>query len=199
MCIRDRVIKTKGNIIASFLKLLQQKDIQKISVKEICDLAQCGRNTFYNYYPDKEKLYEEIIRDLVTNVTRGFVEPENYISGTYDERSEVFIRNVLNAFSTVKNIFSIMPLESERFASFIRDLENEIAGYSYSRAMACYDLQSKQKQELQLICSKIMAAAVVSFGVYWLTETQYTLDEAIDIFRPTFADLMLSTEKQILG
>ncbi len=53
-----------------FLEQLQQKPIHKITVKEICDLAEINRSTFYKHYEDvydlKTKLEEEVIHNLHT-------------------------------------------------------------------------------------------------------------------------------------
>ncbi|AYU54807.1 TetR/AcrR family transcriptional regulator C-terminal domain-containing protein [Staphylococcus debuckii] len=55
-----RVIKTKNNIESAFLTLFYQKEIDKISVKEITSTAQIARKTFYLHYIDKYDLLEKI-------------------------------------------------------------------------------------------------------------------------------------------
>ena len=44
----------------SFLKLLQQKPVNRITVKEVCALAQLNRATFYAHYSDCFALKESI-------------------------------------------------------------------------------------------------------------------------------------------
>ena len=60
---------TKMLIKKAFLKLLRQKPIQNISVKELCELAGINRGTFYGHYPDiyglKEELEEEMMKDFL--------------------------------------------------------------------------------------------------------------------------------------
>ena len=36
----------------SFLKLLKEKPVNKITVKELCELSQINRATFYTHYSD---------------------------------------------------------------------------------------------------------------------------------------------------
>ena len=49
----DRRVKyTKKVIKDTFLSLLEKKDISSISVKELCDIADVNRGTFYRYYED---------------------------------------------------------------------------------------------------------------------------------------------------
>lgn len=45
-----RVIKTKKAIHMAFVKLLSQKSVNEITVKDIADEADINRKTFYNYY-----------------------------------------------------------------------------------------------------------------------------------------------------
>ena len=47
-----RVRYTKMVIKQCFFRLIRQKSISKITVKEICEFAQINRSTFYKYYAD---------------------------------------------------------------------------------------------------------------------------------------------------
>lgn len=59
-----RVRYTKMVIRESLLKLLAKKNIQKITVKEICDLAEINRATFYTHYQDAFDLLEQIENEI---------------------------------------------------------------------------------------------------------------------------------------
>ncbi len=52
----------------SLIKLLSEKQISTITVKEICNLADINRSTFYTHYSDQfdllDKIEEEIIEDM---------------------------------------------------------------------------------------------------------------------------------------
>ena len=47
----------------SFLKLLKEKPVNKITVKELCELSQINRATFYTHYSDCFALLESIDAD----------------------------------------------------------------------------------------------------------------------------------------
>ena len=64
-----RVIKTKKAIRNAFTQLLVNKDINDITVKEISDLADINRKTFYNYYTGVYQLVEEIENSIVSEFT----------------------------------------------------------------------------------------------------------------------------------
>ncbi len=72
-----RVRYTKMIIQTNFIALLKQKPIDKITVKEICDLAEINRATFYKYYLNAfdllEKIEDEIlgeIQEALQNITK---------------------------------------------------------------------------------------------------------------------------------
>ena len=49
----------------SFLKLLKEKAVNRITVKEVCALAQLNRATFYAHYSDCFALMESIENELI--------------------------------------------------------------------------------------------------------------------------------------
>ena len=67
-----RNLKTEKLIKDIFLSLLKTKDINKISVAEICRLADIGRGTFYLHYEDVYDLYESIENELITDLKNMF-------------------------------------------------------------------------------------------------------------------------------
>lgn len=70
-----RIRYTKMVIQTSFLSLLKQKPLNKITVKEICEMAEINRATFYKYYSDAydlmEKIESDILRGLQETVQRS--------------------------------------------------------------------------------------------------------------------------------
>lgn len=63
-----RIRYTKMVIKESFVSLLKEKPLNKITVKEICEMAQINRATFYKYYADAfdlmDKIEDEILLEL---------------------------------------------------------------------------------------------------------------------------------------
>lgn len=60
-----RVVKTKRAIRSAMLSLMSEKDIDEISVKDIADLADINRKTFYNYYTGVFQLVDDIENEIV--------------------------------------------------------------------------------------------------------------------------------------
>lgn len=60
-----RVRYTKKVIQESFLKLIKENPVNKITVKSICDLSEINRATFYRYYTDPYDLLRQIENEFI--------------------------------------------------------------------------------------------------------------------------------------
>jgi len=60
-----RTRKTKRAIRHALAKLLSQKDINDITIRDIADLADINRKTFYNYYSGIHQVVDEIENEIV--------------------------------------------------------------------------------------------------------------------------------------
>ena len=58
-----RTAYSKKVIREALLELMRDKPLNKITVKEICELADVNRSTFYTYYEDIYDLHRTILRD----------------------------------------------------------------------------------------------------------------------------------------
>lgn len=61
---------TKDSIKAAFIRLLNERPLNKISVKSIVDICNISRNTFYYHFQDIPGLLEEIIIDSANTLVR---------------------------------------------------------------------------------------------------------------------------------
>lgn len=69
-----RVRYTQKILKESFLKLLKEKPVNKITVKEVCELASLNRATFYTHYSDcfdlMEKIEEELVETFASSIRK---------------------------------------------------------------------------------------------------------------------------------
>ena len=65
---RSKQLYIKRAIEASFLKLLDERPFEKITVKNIVDDCGLTRNTFYNYFEDTYDVVDGLLRALVCDV-----------------------------------------------------------------------------------------------------------------------------------
>jgi AcrR family transcriptional regulator len=66
----DKEMNTKAekNIVNAFLRLYQEKDLNEITVKEICQRAGVSRVTFYTYFEDIPTLLSGIEEKMLNDV-----------------------------------------------------------------------------------------------------------------------------------
>lgn len=64
-----RVKRTNKMIIEAFLRLLETKSMERITIQEIADEAMINRATFYAHFKDKQDLYEHLFHIAIQTFT----------------------------------------------------------------------------------------------------------------------------------
>lgn len=57
--------RTRASIIAAFSQLLEERPLNKITVKDIVDRCDINRNTFYYHFQDIPALLQEMMEEKV--------------------------------------------------------------------------------------------------------------------------------------
>jgi AcrR family transcriptional regulator len=100
----DRRVKyTKRVIKESFLSLLEDKDISNITVKELCEVADVNRGTFYRYYVD--------IYDLLKKIEDEFIDEIKNSSSMINMSEHTiysFTKGILDIFEKNKRLVKIL-------------------------------------------------------------------------------------------
>ncbi len=106
-----RTRKTKKAIRHAFAELLSQKDINDITIRDIADLADINRKTFYNYYSGIYQIVDEI---------------ENEIVSTYEKvLGEVDIkRDLKNPYRIFERLTSIINTDLDFYGYLLSMREN---------------------------------------------------------------------------
>lgn len=121
-----RVRYTKMIIQTNFVALLKQKPIDKITVKEICDLAEINRATFYKYYLNAfdllEKIEDEILgefQETVQNITKENInEILIQLLKRIKENSDLYI-TLFSGYGDTKFILKIFHICYTEFSAYI--------------------------------------------------------------------------------
>ncbi len=96
-----RTEKTKKAILNAFITLRAKKPLEKITVKELADLAFINKATFYRHYEDIFALSESIEEELIQNCLDMFSEPDKL----FDKDG---VRNLADAFIAQGELFNII-------------------------------------------------------------------------------------------
>ena len=100
----QRTIKSIRN---AFIELRSQKPLEKITVKELSELALINKATFYRHYEDIYALSDE----LEDEVIKSCIDILPTAESLFQEKG---IREMANAFSSHSELFNILFSDSRR-------------------------------------------------------------------------------------
>jgi len=134
-----RARRTRAAISEAFIKLLTQKEISKITVREITELADINRATFYLHYTDVYQVLEEIENELASSffelvdkydLKELIHDPYPILKAIGDgiEGKPLFAKFVLNS-ATSSNYF--MKIKTELKRRIITTYDTEVASELY--------------------------------------------------------------------
>lgn len=109
-----RVANTKKAISDALLVLLEKKELNKISIKELSEAAGINRKTFYAHYSCVEDILLEMEDEIVTNIS-GFV--KECLINEYGLNPYLFIQYVHSIYSNNPAFFE--TITSKRNYHFI--------------------------------------------------------------------------------
>lgn len=75
-----RTERTKRSITNAFLELRKQKSIEKITVKELSELAYINKATFYTHYHDIYDLSDQLENEFMDSIISELPHPESIIT-----------------------------------------------------------------------------------------------------------------------
>ena len=74
-----RTERTKRSIINAFIDLRASKPLEKITVKELSELAYINKATFYSHYQDIYDLSEQLEEEAIANILKNIPHPDSII------------------------------------------------------------------------------------------------------------------------
>ena len=117
----EKTDATREAFITAFFRLAEIKNIYKITIKEITNLAGYNRTTFYRYFEDVFELIEYAEDQFIDGIVSVLL-PQVLLSPTLDDR---FFQIILEHFYDSKERLVIILSEANR-ASFIRRLQQRL-------------------------------------------------------------------------
>ena len=164
-----RITKTRNAIYSAFLRLLNQKDYEAITVQEIIDLADVGRSTFYSHYESKELLLDELCRYLFHHL----FEREEHLS-TEDYLAHIFLH-------FKKNQDHITSLLLSKNDYFLRQLQKELKHHVYP--MVVPYLQTVHPKIPSSYLKHLVVSHFIETLSWWLKKGKsYTEQEVVQFY-----------------
>ena len=120
-----RVRKTKSQLREGLARLMLQKSIKEITVKELVDEVDINRSTFYLHYTDIYQMLQQIEEDALKEITQVM---QNYtIDSNNTEGAFYFIVQFFNILDSNKEL-CLALLGPHGDMAFVERIEKLIAG-----------------------------------------------------------------------
>ncbi|HHC9682369.1 TPA: TetR/AcrR family transcriptional regulator [Staphylococcus aureus] len=110
--IDPRVKRTNQYLINAIVKLLNDKDINKISIQNITDSADLTRATFYLHYRDKQDFFNRIVTNVIDDLI-DYVKDGHLIASGLNNESDI-----KNSFT---RLFEYIYMNYEFFSVMLSD------------------------------------------------------------------------------
>ncbi len=162
-------------------QLLTKKSLEKISVQELCDLAQISRGTFYNYFYDKYDLLNYDWKNIQKEIDPEFT--HNHLNfDDYEDYINLFFENLLAHLEEEKESYRMIIKNNEEsiFSASMQDyLEKQIL----IKLRMAIDSGKESMIPLDLL-APIYASTIMTVGKWWLiAEDVYKKEEVYNYFR----------------
>ncbi|MDD6193430.1 MAG: TetR-like C-terminal domain-containing protein [Lachnospiraceae bacterium] len=132
-----RTILTKKILKDSLLELMQSKPIAKITIKEICNLSDMSRSTFYLHYQDQYELLEDIENEVLEKTFENLADMDTELNSL--DSIDFFLKYVKEN----KTTFGILLCQSENKA-FQQGIMNSVQKHVQSIIPAYYENDKEQ-------------------------------------------------------
>lgn len=100
-----RVRRTRELLTNALITLLEEKNLHEISVKELCDMADINRGTFYLHYKDINDMVEQMENTILTQYEELLAKyaPADLAEDPYD-----ILYNLILFTNTHKDLFKTL-------------------------------------------------------------------------------------------
>ena len=156
-----RVLRTKKNIRQAFLHLLSEKSLSQITVKELSNLADINRKTFYMYYSNIEDIFAELEDELVLKLVYVF-EKELFQKEMFDSYS--FFENLNRTIQEDIGLYRILN-HSDLLPHLIQRAKNALIEVFFRK----YNISADSDNERYILYAEYAASGILSMYTKWFS------------------------------
>ena len=175
-----RVLRTKKNIHQAFLQLLSEKSLSQITVKELSDLADINRKTFYMYYSNIEDIFAELEDELVLKLVHVF-EKELFQKEMFDSYS--FFENLNRTIQEDIDLYRILN-HSDLLPHLIQRAKNALIEVFFRK----YNIPADSDNERYILYAEYAASGILSMYTNWFSSDSHM---SLEELTRTAADITL--------
>ncbi|AWV35063.1 TetR/AcrR family transcriptional regulator [Paenibacillus odorifer] len=167
-----RILKTRKAIKEAFLKLVQTKGYERITIQDIAVEAMINRNTFYLHYVDKPSLMEDLCQESIGKLNACI----NLEIRDIDEMNrDIFISILSETFKAIEAdiIFFKAMLSQNGHPNFSTYLKEALKNIMLS---GIGELYNNQKMKIGL---EYMISGLVGVICMWITDSKNLVVEEV--------------------
>lgn len=141
---RTKKTRTEGALKAALLRLLNEKPLRRVTIKELCEAADIYRSTFYCHYEDVESLLATIQDEVLAEVDKAMelLVADELTTYEYARRLCEYIKSAKYDFSVLLRETTVESGEFRakvvlRIADQFRTLHPELDDYKQEYVPIC--------------------------------------------------------------
>ncbi|MBO1000889.1 TetR family transcriptional regulator C-terminal domain-containing protein [Bacillus sp. SD075] len=121
-----RILRTRQLIKDAFVELLEEMDLQKITVNRLAERATINRVTFYLHYRDIPDMLEMMAEDMIDDISTIFSKTPTDQTSPYENNWKI-IENLLDHIAEHSNFYKNLlaskkvPIFRDRLTMFLRE------------------------------------------------------------------------------
>ncbi|MGP4060435.1 TetR/AcrR family transcriptional regulator [Halobacillus sp. H74] len=166
-----RVKRTRKLINEAFLKFIQEKGFDAMTIQEIADEALINRATFYLHYDDKydllEKMSSDVIQELISVINPPFDQADQEVN---IERLKGSVTNVYQCIQKHQMFYQVM-FGKNGINGFRNNLE-EVIRDKFDRHIKKVVKDPTQFQIPKDLLLHFISAAFVAVIQWWLNQVE---------------------------
>lgn len=169
-----RVVKTKKAIRSAFAQLLTQKDVNEITIKDIADIADINRKTFYSHYSGIYQILDEIEDEIVSAV--------NDVIGEINWR-----RDLKDPYTILTKLTGVINSDIDFYGHLLRTENNtnlllKIVAALKEKICASFSAQVNIEQETLDIVAEYMISGMLAVYRNWFnSDRQRSIEEVAGV------------------
>ena len=178
---KSRNLFSSSLMVEALLFLLEKKEYDSITVKEICEKAGVNRSTFYMHYDTKDDLLVETMK----YINARLLSDSNYdaiIPRSNDEKNfnldEIHLIPYLNTIKEFKKIYRVLPHKPHIFKK--SNINKELYRNLCDKLLQKYNIKNDEKE---------FAFAYFNYGVLAIIDKWVESDCEEDVYK--IADLII--------
>lgn len=176
-----RQVRTRRRIREAFNELVMEKDIDKITIKELAERADIDRKTFYLHYAGVGEVLEEIQNELLAKV--------DHLLSDFDlfrpDFDALGFFHRLNAVIDQDSAFYRRLLVADRYSFYYVKLKTSMKEVLRERYFQAAGKSEVSPVKLDLY-AEYATSGIMAIYVDWLKHPEYDLEEVAEVATENF-------------